>query len=59
MIWVDLALALLALALLVVTCLTLYRRVRGLGRTLGAGSTRIADASVDLNAQQSKATARR
>ncbi len=59
MIWVDLAVALLAFVVLVLAGLGLYQRGRSLVRALGASSTRIADASVDLNAQQAKTPVRR
>ena len=55
MIWVlvDVLLGVAALAALVLTGFRLYRHVRVLTRTVGDSSRRLADASADLNAQQS------
>lgn len=55
----DVVLGVLALAVLGLVAYSLYKRVRALTRAFGASSARLAEASVDLNAQHSTAATRR
>ncbi|MCU1593452.1 MAG: hypothetical protein JWO12_844 [Frankiales bacterium] len=58
MIWLDVLIGVLALVVLGLVCFSLYKHGKALTRALGESSTRIANASADLNAQQAKAAAR-
>jgi hypothetical protein len=56
---VDLAVAVLSIAVLGIVALSLYRHSRALTRTIGGSATTLAEATADLNRLQTEGATRR